>query len=50
MIGTTPLTAPASGVGRLFGLIGLTSSARAAFAATATTTERDTEGERRRTA
>ena len=26
-MGTTPLTAPARGVGRLFGLIGLTSSA-----------------------
>src|SRR5207302_2606603 len=47
-IGTTPLTAPARGVGRLFGLIGLTSSAVAASAiATTSSRERHNAAERR---
>src|SRR6266550_3558633 len=47
-IGTTPLTAPARGVGRLFGLIGLTSSAVAASAiATTSSRERHNADERR---
>jgi len=47
-IGTTPLTAPDSAVGRLFGLIGLTSSADAPSAnAMTSTTERQNADERR---
>src|ERR1700693_6210059 len=52
--GTAPLTAPARGVGRLFGLIGLTSSALATPATTRTSTtltkRADERRERMRTA
>src|SRR4051812_20625314 len=46
-IGTLPLTAPASGVGRLFGLIGLTSPAAGPANARTDTTPSDNAAERR---
>src|SRR4051794_10453589 len=46
-IGTLPLTAPTSAVGRLFGLIGLTSPAAGPANASTDTTPSDSAAERR---